>query len=130
MRVATKNRIFIAFAIEDKWARDYLVGQARNEKSPFEFVDMSVKEPWKEDWKNNCRAKIKGCDGVIAIISKNSPNASGQKWEMSCANEEKIPMIGLRAMSDDTTPPPSEFGGKKVIPWTWKDIAAFINSLP
>lgn len=128
--MATKNRIFIAFAIEDKWARDYLVGQAKNEKSPFEFVDMSVKEPWKEDWKKNCRTKMKGCDGVIAIISKNSPNASGQKWEMSCANEEKIPMIGLRATADDTTPAPTEFGGKKIISWTWKDIAAFINSLP
>ena len=31
------HRIFTAFAIEDKWARDYLVGQARNDKSPFEF---------------------------------------------------------------------------------------------
>jgi len=34
--MATKNRIFIAFAVEDKWARDYLVGQAKNEKSLFE----------------------------------------------------------------------------------------------
>lgn len=128
--MATKNRIFIAFAIEDKWARDYLVGQARNEKSPFDFVDMSVKEPWKEDWKVNCRTKMKGCDGVIAIISKNSPNASGQRWEMSCAIEEKIPMIGIRATSDDATAPPIEFGGKRIIAWTWKDIAGFINSLP
>ncbi len=128
--MATKNRIFIAFAIEDKWARDYLVGQARNEKSPFDFVDMSVKEPWKEDWKKKCRTTIKGCDGVIAIISKNSPNASGQKWEMSCAIEEKIPMIGIRATSEDATQPPPEFGGKKLIPWTWTDIAAFINTLP
>ena len=128
--MATKNRIFITFAIEDKWARDYLVGQARNENSPFEFVDMSVKEPWKEDWKTACRTKMRGCDGVIAIITKNSPNASGQKWEMSCAVSEKIPMIGLRAQSNDFTTPPSEFGNNRIIPWTWKDIAAFINSLP
>lgn len=128
--MAKKNRIFIAFAIEDKWARDYLVGQARNEKSPFDFVDMSVKEPWKEDWKANCRTKMRGCDGVIAIISKNSPNASGQKWEMSCAVEEKIPMVGIRPNSQDFTPPPQEFGANRVIPWTWKDIAAFIDSLP
>lgn len=128
--MATKNRIFIAFAIEDKWARDYLVGQARNEKSPFEFVDMSVKEPWKEDWKNSCRTKLRGCDGVIAIISKNSPNANGQKWEMSCAVTERIPMVGLRAQAGDLTSPPSEFGNNRVISWTWKDIAEFINSLP
>jgi nucleoside 2-deoxyribosyltransferase len=128
--MATKNRIFVSFAIEDKWARDYLVGQAKNERSPFEFVDMSVKEPWKEDWKDRCRTKIRGCDGVIAIISKNTPNASGARWEMSCAIAERIPMIGLRAQADDSTAPPPEFGGKRVIAWTWKDIAAFIDSLP
>jgi hypothetical protein len=44
------------FAIEDKTYRDFLIGQAKNEKSPFEFVDMSVKEPWGEKWKANCPA--------------------------------------------------------------------------
>ena len=45
------NRVFISFAApEDNYARDFLVGQARNNRSPFEFVDMSVKEPWSESW--------------------------------------------------------------------------------
>jgi hypothetical protein len=38
---ATKNRIFVSFAMEDKKYRDFLVGQAKNERSPFEFVNMS-----------------------------------------------------------------------------------------
>jgi hypothetical protein len=66
----SKNRIFISFAIEDKTLRDLLVGQARNEKSPFEFVDMSVKTPWDSAWKTNCRTKIKGCDGVLIIVTR------------------------------------------------------------
>lgn len=61
------NRIFISFAVEDKTYRDFLLGQARNEKSPFEFVDMSVKNPWDSAWKTSCRTKIKGCDGMIAL---------------------------------------------------------------
>ena len=39
-----KKRIFISFAIEDEQLRDLLVGQARNDNSPFEFIDMSVKK--------------------------------------------------------------------------------------
>lgn len=39
----SKKRIFISFAIEDANLRDLLVGQVKNENSPFEFVDMSVK---------------------------------------------------------------------------------------
>ena len=127
--MATKNRLFISFAIEDKWARDYMVGHAKNDKSPFEFVDMSVKEPWDTNWKTNCRTKIKGCDGVIAFITKNTPSADGEKWEMKCAIEEGVPMLGVRATAGDTTPAPQEFGNCKIITWTWENIKKFIDSL-
>ena len=71
------KRVFIAFAIEDKTHRDFLVGQAKLDQSPFEFTDMSAQEPWDEKWKTNCRSRIKGCDGVIGLISKNTPKAAG-----------------------------------------------------
>ncbi len=34
------DRIFISSAKEDETSRNLRVGQARNHKSPFEFVDM------------------------------------------------------------------------------------------
>jgi hypothetical protein len=42
------KRVFIAFAVPDKRYRDFLVGHARHPKTPFDFTDMSVKEPWDE----------------------------------------------------------------------------------
>ena len=123
------KRVFISFAIEDKWARSYLVGQARNDNSPFEFIDMSVKEPWDSSWKTRCRQKIKGCDGVIALISKKTWNASGARWEMQCAIDENIPIIGVHIKSDDKGAIPPELKGKKTIDWTWPGIKNFINSL-
>ena len=128
--MATKNRIFISFAIEDKWARDYLVGQAKNAKTPFEFTDMSVKEPWDEKWKTNCRTRIKGCDGVIAMVSKNTKNAEGALWEVKCAKEEGVPVRGFYCTQDDRPSSlPAEFSGVRVVDWTWDDVSAFINSL-
>lgn len=127
--MATKNRIFISFAIEDRSLRDLLVGQAKHADSPFEFVDMSVKEPWDSAWKTKCRTKIKGCDGVIAILSKNTASADGEKWEMKCANEESVPMIGIWAKKGEAVTIPAEFGTNKVIDWTWDGIAKFIDSL-
>lgn len=53
------KRVFISFAIEDVKFRDFLVGQAKNERTPFEFVNMAVKEPWDEKWKTQCRTRIK-----------------------------------------------------------------------
>ncbi len=127
--MATKNRIFISFAIDDARYRTMLVGQAKHEDSPFEFVDMSVKEPWNEKWKTQCRSRIKGCDGVIALLSKNTAEADGQLWEMKCANEERVPMIGVYVDKDKKPPIPEALKGKKVIEWTWDGIAAFIDGL-
>ncbi|MBI1347081.1 TIR domain-containing protein [bacterium] len=127
--MATKNRIFISFAIEDRSLRDLLVGQAKHADSPFEFVDMSVKEPWDSAWKTKCRTKIKGCDGVIAILSKNTASADGEKWEMKCATEESVPMVGIWAKKGEAVTIPAEFGKNKVIDWTWDGIAKFIDSL-
>lgn len=132
--MASKYRIFISFAIEDETLRDFLVGQSRNAISPFEFVDMSVKEPWDEDWKKKCRTKIKGCDGVIGIVTLNTPSATGQLWELKCANEEGIPVYYIHGYSEDekrlaVDKRPAPIAGHQVHPWTWSNIKGFLDSL-
>lgn len=127
--MAKNNRIFISFAVEDKWYRDALVQQAKDERSPFSFTDMSLQEPFDEKWKTQCRARIKTCDGMIALISKKTRNADGARWEMQCANEERVPLIGVHIHKDDKGAIPSELDGKKVIEWTWAGIKSFLDSL-
>lgn len=122
------KRIFISFAIEDSRYRDFLVGQAKKENSPFEFVDMSVKEPWASDWKNKCRTKIRGCDGVIGLISKNTPKASGEIFELECAYEENIPVM-LMYINDDRPYLSGTIGNKRVNLWSWSNLKNFINGL-
>jgi len=124
------KRIFISFAIEDANLRDLLVGQAKNEKSPFEFVDMSVKEPWDDSWKTRCRTKIKGCDGMIIIVTSNTKKADGQLWEVKCAKEENIPRRGIWGHSDDKPKSlPDELNGVRIVNWTWANIKSFLDSL-
>lgn len=126
----SKNRIFISFAIEDANLRDLLVGQAKNENSPFEFVDMSVKKPWDSQWKTNCRVKIKGCDGMLIIVTKNTKNADGQLWEVKCAGEEGIPRRGIWGYSDNRPISlPKELEGIRVVNWTWPNISNWLDSL-
>ncbi|MFL5350838.1 MAG: hypothetical protein ACJ8AT_39210 [Hyalangium sp.] len=122
------KRIFTSFAIEDINLRTMLIGQARNERSSFEFVDMSVKEPWDEKWKTNCRIRIKGCDGVIGIITSNTPKADGQLWELKCAYEENIPVLLI--YGNDSRPSlPAPISGKRVNIWTWDNIKDFLDRL-
>jgi len=65
--MADKKVVFIALAIEDEKHRDLLKGQSLNTKSPFEYIDMSVKKPYDSDWKERVRTRIRRSDGVIAV---------------------------------------------------------------
>lgn len=124
------RRIFVSFAAEDVRLRDLLKGQARNQKSPFEYIDMSVKTPWDYQWKTNCRTKIKGCDGMIAIITKNSKNADGQIWEIKCAKDEGIPVIAIYGSDYHYgITVPSECGYVKLVDWTWPNISNWLRSI-
>lgn len=122
------KRVFVAFAVEDKNYRDLLKGQSLNTDSLFEYTDMSAKEPWDNQWKTRCRQRIKGCDGVIALLSRNSLKADGQKWEITCAKGERLPLIGVYIHSEDKSSS-KEMDGIKKIRWTWEGITEFIDSL-
>ena len=108
------NRIFISFAIEDKFARDNLVFQANQQRTPFDFVDMSVKRPWDAQWKTQCRTRIKGCDGLIAMVSENTPHADGARWKIRCAYEEGVPVLPLYIHDSGVRNLPPELIGRRV----------------
>lgn len=124
------KRIFISFAIEDKNLRDLLKGQSKNPSSNIEFVDMSVKKPWDFKWKTNCRTRIKGCDGMISIITKSTKNALGQIWEMNCAKQEGVPIVGIYGNDEHLgIKIPNECRDVRLMDWTWSNISNWINSL-
>ena len=125
-----KKKIFISFAIEDETYRNYLVQQAKNERSPFNFVDMSVKKPWSEnEWNKRCRTKIKRCDGMIVMLSKNTFHSSGVRWEIKCAKEEGIPVIGMHIKKNNKEAFPPELKGIPIIEWTWDNLSRSLNKI-
>jgi hypothetical protein len=123
--MADKKVVFVAFAIEDERQRDLLRGQSLHTKTPFEFVDMSVKEAYDSAWKERTRTRIRRSDGVIALVSKNSLKSTGQGWEISCSKEEKKKVLGIWAYKDDRT----SLLGVNTVVWTWDNIKDFIDGL-
>lgn len=124
--MATKKTIFVAFSMKDEKARNLLRGQSLSTKSTFEYIDMSVKEPYPQaEWKNKVRARIKRSHGVIVLVSENSLTSTGQQWEIQCAKEEKKKILGIWAYTDDRT----NIVGVNTRTWTWATITNFIDSL-
>lgn len=125
-----RKKIFISFAVEDKNIRDLFVGQSRNEKTPFEFADMSVKEPWDNAWKTQCRERIKACHGVIILVTKNTFKAEGVHWEIKCAKEEGLPIKAIYARKDAKgCRLPTELKGQHIYNWSWPNINKFVEKL-
>ena len=120
-----KKVVFVAFSIEDESIRNMIKGQSLNTKSPFEYIDMSVKEAYDEEWKKRVRTRILRSDGVLVIVSKNSLISSGQKWEIQCAKDEGKKVRGIWAYKEDRTNLP----GVNTMVWTWDNIANWIDSL-
>src|SRR5271155_224354 len=117
--MASTKIIFVAFAIEDERIRDLLKGQSLHTDTPFEYVDMSVKEAYDANWKEKVRTRIRRSDGVLALVSENSLKSNGQKWEIQCAKDEKVPLRGIWAYKDDRT----KLDGVNTMVWTWDNIA-------
>ncbi|WP_280493244.1 TIR domain-containing protein [Nocardia asiatica] len=120
-----KKIVFVAFAIEDERQRDFLKGQSLSPRSPYEFIDMSVKEAYQTDWKDKVRTRIKRSHGVIVLVSKNSLTSTGQDWEIQCAKEEGKKICGIWAYRDDRT----NLLGVPTVEWSDKNISDFIDSL-
>lgn len=123
--MAVKKVVFIAFAIEDERQRDFLKGQTLHPRTPFEFIDMSVKEAYDKDWKDKVRTRIKRSNGVIVLVSKNSLTSSGQKWEIQCAREEGKKVLGIWAYTNDRT----NIEGVNTKVWSDTNIINFIDTL-
>lgn len=124
----TTKTVFIAYAKEDEAIRNLFTGQRVHPGTPFEFTDMSVKEPYSSLWKERVRTRIRRSDGVVVLLSSSTPAATGQLWEIGCAIEEGKPVLGIW-IEDGYRVKPRQMGSAPCLNWTWANVAAFIDSL-
>lgn len=124
-----KKRAFISFDYDhDSDLKSLLVGQAKNTDSPFEIVDMSIKEAISENWKANARKRIKGCDVVIVICGEKTNTATGVDAELKIAQEEKVSYFLLKGRAKKTCVKPKKAKSTdKIYNWTWNNLKLLIN---
>jgi hypothetical protein len=63
------------------------------------------------------------------LLSKNTHKASGARWEIKCAREERVKIIGMHIKKNDKGAIPIELKGEKIILWSWNNLEKFINQL-
>ena len=124
-----KTRVFTSFDYDhDKDLRTLLVGQSKNPDSPFDLVDLSVKDSMTGDWKAKVRARIKRVDQVIVMCGEHTDTATGVSAELSIAQEEGKPYFLLYGRSSKTCKKPkSAKSSDKIYNWTWDNLKQLIG---
>jgi len=124
-----KKRVFISFDYDhDLDLKNLLVGQSKNEDSPFEIADWSVKEEISGDWKSKVRERIKKVGVVAVICGQYTDTATGVSVEVKIAQEEDVPYFLLRGRSDKICKKPkSAKQSDKIYEWTWDNLKKLIH---
>ncbi|WP_095958497.1 TIR domain-containing protein [Corallococcus macrosporus] len=123
---ATRNghpSAFISFAAEDAKYRDYLVEQAKRERTPFKFQDRSLHEPFSNAWKTQTREIIKKSDVMIVMIGADTHRAEGALWEIRTAREEGVYVFGVHISKNSKGKIPKELHFCRVVEWSHDGIA-------
>jgi len=124
-----KVKVFISFDYDhDVDLKNLLVGQAKNEDSPFEITDMSVKEELAGDWKEKVRQRIKKVDQVVVICGEHTDTANGVAIEVNITREEEKQYFLLWGRSDKTcVKPKTAKDSDKIYKWTWDNLKRLLN---
>lgn len=124
-----KKKVFISFDYDhDSDIKGALVAQAKNDDSPFEIFDMSIKEAIDSNWKEYARKRIKSCDCVIFLCGYYTDTAKGVTAEMSITREEKVPYFLLAGRNGTNIKKPSNsLSSDKIYKWTWKNLKLLLE---
>ncbi len=124
-----KARVFTSFDFDhDEDLRNLLVGQAKNQDSPFDLADWSVKEHMTGDWKEKVRNRIRKVDQVIVICGEHTHMANGVSEELLIAQDEKKPYFLLYGRSSKTcVKPKAAKQTDKMYKWTWDNLKTLIG---
>ena len=118
-----KKKVFVSFDFDnDKALKDFIIGQAKNNDSPFEVSDYSLKETAPEkDWLEKANRAIARADVFIIMLGSKTKKASGVLKEVKIANDKEMTrfqIIGYKAGSEDWRVP----DGGRVYKWNWDNL--------
>jgi len=118
-----KKRVFVSFDFDnDKALKDFIIGQAKLEDSPFEVADHSIKEAAPEiDWLIKATAAITRADVFIVMLGPKTKKASGVLKEVKVANELKKPKFQVIGYTDGTEDWAVPDAGR-TYRWSWENL--------
>ncbi|HVU56847.1 MAG TPA: TIR domain-containing protein [Puia sp.] len=123
----TKKKVFISFEHDaDRALKDLLIGQSRNDGSPFEVIDGSLKEAAPEkEWEERAENKIRTADIIIVLVGATTHHASGVRKEVAIARRLKKKIVQIIGYKDGKHKRVPDAG--RLYCWTWDNLKKILR---
>ncbi|TAM11910.1 MAG: hypothetical protein EPN72_07510 [Nevskiaceae bacterium] len=117
-----KKPVFVSFDFDhDRVLKDFILGQAKLQDSPFQVVDHSLKEEAPErDWERKAKAGILRAEIVIVMVGLYTHKAHGVLKEVAMAREAGIKIVQIIGYKDGNYMPVPDAG--RLYAWNWDNL--------
>jgi hypothetical protein len=122
------KRAFISFQMEDISKRNHLKNQAVDKRNDLEFVDYSVKQPWDNSWKTECKKRIAMTSGTIVIVGDTTHQSEAVRWEIEESDRQGHPVFGIWGRPGARPALPIGLSHSRIIEWKIERIIEQIDS--
>ena len=121
------TRVFISYDYDnDADLKTLLVGQSKNEDSPFEISDWSIKVA-SPGWQEEARRRISASTSVAVICGHYTETATGVAAEVSIAQDLGKPYFLLAGRATGVNKKPtSALAADKLYKWTWENLKTLV----
>ncbi|MEA3463533.1 MAG: hypothetical protein U9R14_00395 [Patescibacteria group bacterium] len=122
------KKVFVSFDFDnDSGIKNFVMGQAKLDTSPFWGADWSMKEEAPQhSWEDEAEKRIKQCDIVLVMVGKYTYKASGVLKEVGFARQHNKPIAQIIAYSDFVNPTQVANAGR-LYRWSWENLKTLLK---
>lgn len=128
-----RKNVFISFAYEDIDNVNLLRAQAKNDKSPIEFNDWSVSDPFDSERapyiKQKIGERIAQSSLTVVYISDNTHHSNWVEWEIEESIRREKSVIGVYAGESCPKKLPKNIMQNKISCVPWSKLAETISGM-
>lgn len=129
-----RRKVFISFIHTDKNEVDLFRGQAKNENSDLDFIDMSLHVPFNSEnaeyIKRGIRERIKQSSVTVVFVSEDTHKSDWVNWEINESLQLGKGVVVVNIGDSSTRMPSAAIENKdkvRIVPWKHQDLMDAIN---
>ncbi|GGC83522.1 hypothetical protein GCM10011396_33660 [Undibacterium terreum] len=122
-----KKSVFVSFDFDnDRALKEFILGQAKKEDSPFQITDYSLKEAAPEkDWESKANAAIGRSEIVLVMVGPKTYKAHGVLKEVAMARKAGVKIVQIIGYKNGEYTAVPDAG--RLYAWNWDNLKKLLS---